>query len=115
NRKHDRCVEKGVCHNGDSTTPMRKQPQKSKARRLMGVIGYSIYLLAALAVGTAIGWIHQSPPIMGLIFGHKNPVDVFHSDTETVLILGCDEDLQDITEKVLKKQARSDMMLVARL
>ncbi len=77
-------------------------------------MGYFLLLCLALGIGSFVGWINQSSLIKNLIFSPKPPAETFHSNSVTLLILGCDEVLQDNTEKVLKKQARSDMMLIAK-
>ncbi len=96
--------------------PTRKKPQKSSsAKRVLGGVAYVCLLAAALGIGTFGGWISTSEVGSKLLFYHKTPKEAFGADTFTLLVLGCDEDLQDGTGKVLRKQARSDMMLVVKL
>jgi len=98
---------------------MSKQSRpKSGARKVLGAAGYCLFLLAALAIGSAAGWVNQSVVMTnwvkhGVLW--KKPQDTFGGDTVTLLILGCDEDLSTGGKKVLKKQARSDMMLIVKL
>ena len=93
----------------------KKTKSKAAPKRTLGGFGYAVFLLFALIIGTGAGWLNQSDVIRKIIFSPKDPKQTFGSDSVTLLILGCDEDLQDNTGKVLKKQARSDMMLVAKL
>ncbi|MDR3691937.1 MAG: LCP family protein [Fimbriimonas sp.] len=95
---------------------MKKKPtQTSMARRAFGGAGYCLVLFLALAFGTIAGWIKQSDVISKILFNPPAPKEAFHANSVTLLILGCDEDVADFTHKILKKYARSDMMLVARL
>jgi LCP family protein required for cell wall assembly len=93
----------------------KKSKSKAPTKNRWGSLGYAVFLVFALAIGTGAGWLNQSEVIRKMIFAPKDPKQTFGSDSVTLLILGCDEDLQDNTGKVLKKQARSDMMLVAKL
>ena len=92
---------------------------KSGAGKLLRGAGYGIFLFGALAVGSIAGWVHRSPTLGKMlkdsIFKPSAPQDTFKAHTLTLLILGCDEDLAPGGKKVLKKQARSDMMLIAKL
>lgn len=93
--------------------------------RVLGVIGYGIFLAVVLGMGSVAGWIGKSPVMWQLMLSkvgiHKAPEQVFGKNSLTLLILGCDEDqapnwsrtAQGV--KVLRKEARSDMMLVAKL
>jgi len=87
----------------------------STIRRVFGGVAYGVVLVLALLVGTVGGWIKQSPVIGKAIFNPKPPQEAFKANTVTLLILGCDEDIADFTHKVIKKYARSDMMLIAKL
>lgn len=76
----------------------------------------------ALIIGTMGGWAKRSPLLTHAIIGELEKkvgikqVDPFEDkDHLTFLLLGCDSDLSRGGKKVLKKYARSDMMLVARL
>jgi len=97
-------------------------PKKSNAPsgfvRVLRGTGYGLFLLIALAIGSAVGWIGQSKVAVDVIRSFFKPnvaEDTFKANTVTLLILGCDEDLSVGGAKVLKKQARSDMMLVVKL
>lgn len=92
----------------------RKSQAKPKWIGIVGAVGYGLFLVLALAVGTVGGWVRQSPLIVTALTDHRKPDEIFNQHTLTVLVLGCDEDLAPGGKKVLKKQARSDMMLVAK-
>ena len=98
---------------------MRKQSRSKSTSKSPGkAIGYGFFLFFALAIGTFAGWLHQSPTAESIVlqkFKSTPPQETFKSDAVTLLILGCDEDLAPGGKKVLKKQARSDMMLVVKL
>ena len=98
---------------------MRKKPSpKSNSGRVLKGIGYGAFLLLALAIGVTAGWIKNSNVMVGMLekaFKPKQAQETFKADTVTLLILGCDEDLAPGGKKVLKKQARSDMMLIAKM
>jgi LCP family protein required for cell wall assembly len=98
---------------------MRNQSRPpSGAGKILKSTGYGFFLFAALVVGTAAGWIGQSKVLVDMLKHGvlwKAPEQTFGSDTLTLLILGCDEDLSTGGKRVLKKQARSDMMLIAKL
>ncbi|AIE87617.1 Transcriptional regulator [Fimbriimonas ginsengisoli Gsoil 348] len=87
-------------------------------RRLVGGFVYGSLLLGAIAAGTGYRLLSESKVASALadkVIHHTSPNEVFHSNTTTLLLLGCDEDLAPGGKKVLRKQARSDMMLVAKL
>jgi LCP family protein required for cell wall assembly len=92
---------------------------------VLGGLGYAFFLVIALAVGSGYGWVSQSKTmtalVKGIIFDPKPPEEIFaNRDGITLLLLGCDEDryYRGVTangSNIRRKQARSDMMLVARL
>lgn len=84
---------------------------------MAAAFGYLTLLGGCLAVGTIMGWVKQSH-VAGEVFSeilHPHPpAEVFNGDENlTILILGCDQTLDERTKRVIKKQARSDMMLIA--
>jgi LCP family protein required for cell wall assembly len=88
-------------------------------KRFFGGVFYLVVLAVTLTVGTAAGWLNRSPVAVEVVrqelFG-ANPERVFNDRSSlTLLLLGCDEDLSYGGAKVLKRQARADMMLVAKL
>ncbi len=88
-------------------------------KRSLGVVGYALFLVFVLLIAAAAGWLRKSPVLTRIVLGElglaKKPAEVFNSSSQTFLILGCDEDLAPGGKVVLKKEARSDMMLVAKL
>ena len=96
----------------------KKSSPKTNSQRFLKGIGYGVFLLIALAIGITAGWIRKSHVMVDMIVKSFNPKEAqqtFKADTVTLLILGCDEDLAPGGKKVLKKQARSDMMLIAKM
>jgi LCP family protein required for cell wall assembly len=95
----------------------REKKKKSKARRIFGGIFYTLFCFVALALGSGAGWVNKSPVLVNILRENirpSNPNDVFAKDSLTVLLLGCDKDLYYGGKQVLKQEARSDMMLVAK-
>lgn len=90
--------------------------------RLKQALSYGLYgvlCVGALGAGAAAGWVGQSK--VGTAYARQTllnvkPADVFETtDGVNLLILGCDADVSPGGKKVLRKQARSDTMIVARL
>lgn len=72
----------------------------------------------AVGAGTILGYMGKSPLIQQIAIQriqNTPPEQIFRDDTINVLLLGCDEDRSYGGKKVLRQNARSDMMLVARL
>ena len=85
---------------------------------LLSGVFYVCFLIACLFVGTAAGWIKQSPTLGKLIVRHffpQDPVKAFGTHQFTILVLGCDEDRTTGGAKITESKARSDMMLVAQV
>jgi len=96
----------------------KKSRPNSGAGKFLRRAGYGLFLLLVLAVGSTAGWLSQSEVVTHMVkmgFNPRAPQDTFKANTVTLLILGCDEDLSTGGKRVLKKQARSDMMLIAKL
>jgi polyisoprenyl-teichoic acid--peptidoglycan teichoic acid transferase len=99
----------------------RRPRQRPIGIRILGALAYLLFCTAIFAIGAAAGWISQSPlGFKGFTTILRPPKvgtpDVFDGRSSiNLLILGCDEDLYYGGKQVLLKQARSDMMLVARL
>jgi LCP family protein required for cell wall assembly len=87
--------------------------------RILGAVGYGLFLLVVLTAATFFGWIRQSPLVATLvedaITGDSSPQKSFHKDAVTLLILGCDSDYTPGGRRITRKYSRSDMMLVAKL
>jgi len=95
---------------------MKRRPKpKSNARRVAGGIAYMMVLALALGAGTVAGWAGKNGGIIPKMLFAKPVEDTFHTDTLTVMILGCDQDIDEHTKKPIRKQARSDMMLIVKL
>lgn len=98
---------------------MRRPAPKPLWIKILGGIFYVAVCISALGAGAFSSWIGSSPVALA---GFKQavfqtpPQDIFeHKPSINILILGCDEDRAPGGKKVLREQARSDMMLVARL
>jgi LCP family protein required for cell wall assembly len=99
---------------------------KPSAKQILGGVGYASWLGTALVIGSFLGWASRSPMLSTIV---KNPLGWVNTDpriafggrnTETLLILGCDEDrfyrgTKLHGQNIYKKFARSDMMLVTKL
>ncbi len=86
--------------------------------KLLGTTVYVLYCFVCLGIGTVAGWIGQSEVLVEVLTAkitNQTPDETFRSKALNLLVLGCDVDLAYGGKKVLKQQARSDMMLVARL
>lgn len=97
---------------------MQRTKPRSIWKRLLGYVAYSLLILFVFGASSVAGYIKSSPFLSSVIrqtIKHETPKDVFSQDSMTVLILGCDEDLSYGGAKVLRSQARSDMILVAKL
>jgi len=90
--------------------------------RIVGWVLYTLLCLVALAGGTLFGYARKSPLLITMIKTALNPpkvgdAEIFdgNKDGVNLLVLGCDQDLYYKGEFVITKQARADMILVARL
>lgn len=99
----------------------KKQPMW---RRALGVLLYSLFLSTVVVVGSFFGWAGQSKVISEVskqVVMGTSAEEVFRDEFNlpknhlTILILGCDEDRTPGGRKVVNTQARSDMIMVARL
>jgi len=91
----------------------------SGLRKVLRAGAYVTFLGVALAGGTAMGWLGKSKVAASFVqqtLSNTSPQEIFgNKQAVTLLILGCDEDVSYGGTKVLRKQARSDSMLVAKL
>lgn len=82
-------------------------------------IFYLAFCALVLVGGAAAGWLQSSDVLSGLVnqsIFNVPPRKVFRDASHlNLLILGCDETRDPRTKQILKKNARSDMMLVAQL
>jgi LCP family protein required for cell wall assembly len=92
---------------------------KSRWRRYVGVGSYIFLLAFCLFAGAMAGWINSSALVRTVAYQwltHKTPQEAWGGkDSVTLLVLGCDEDLYYGGKQIIHQQARSDMMLVAKL
>ncbi len=93
-----------------------------KQIQILKRFGYAAVCCWVLLIGVSFFWLKQSPVLTKAVTRQVEqavgiePADPFEGkDHLTILVLGCDSDLSRGGKKVLKKYARSDMMLVARL
>ena len=97
------------------------KPSQKPRKKAFGIVFYLFILCCAVGVGAGSEWIGRSGIVRGFFLGEiipvlrKDPQQVFGSNHVTLLVLGCDEDRAYGGRKILRKNARSDMMLVARL
>lgn len=97
---------------GNSSRP------KSLFARIVSGVAYALFLATALVGGTAAGWVGKTPQSKELVtqlIVREKPAEVFQDKTLTLLLLGCDVDLSTGGARVLRKAARTDMMLIAKL
>lgn len=105
---------------GIRSTPMSKIKAKQKPRwkRVLGMAFYAVFCSVVLLGAALARWVSESDVLAaGFVqrLRAETPDRVFDRDSINLLILGCDEDRAYGGAKVLRTQARSDMMLVARL
>jgi LCP family protein required for cell wall assembly len=85
----------------------------------LGLLTYGSYCAAALAGGAALGWIGQSAVATEMLrdtIQLRQPRSAFdHAPSVNLLVLGCDEDRTPGGRRVVKTEARSDMILVVRI
>lgn len=97
------------------------EPSPSR-RRWLGYVAYGIACLAALLIGAGAGWLTRSPLLAEAVGNQvKDVVGIERekpfegASTLTLLVLGCDADYTRGGKKIVRKHARSDMMMVVRL
>ncbi|MEA2554379.1 MAG: polyisoprenyl-teichoic acid--peptidoglycan teichoic acid transferase, partial [Fimbriimonadaceae bacterium] len=87
--------------------------------RIVGGVFYLAFCLIILAAGALAGWIYSSPVVrtvvMRSIFHQRPEASWGGKESVNLLVLGCDEDRYYGGKQIIHEQARSDMMLVARL
>jgi polyisoprenyl-teichoic acid--peptidoglycan teichoic acid transferase len=100
---------------------MRKREPRKKPLwiRILGATFYIAFCGAILSASSVAGWLMQSDMgrlVVTRTIWPKDPDEVFNGQDMTILVLGCDEDRsQGGGARVLRENARSDMMLVAKL
>jgi LCP family protein required for cell wall assembly len=97
--------------------PSRRQTTPTW-KKILGALFYTVFCAFVLLLGAGAQWVGRSPTLVSVLTGellNRDPQDVFLSDSTTLLVLGCDEDRSYGGKTITRKNARSDMMLVARL
>ncbi|CAN5367666.1 hypothetical protein BH11ARM1_BH11ARM1_00370 [soil metagenome] len=119
---------------------MRNTSERPRWKKVLSGTLYGLFLFALFAGGTAAGWIKKSPLLSTMainLIAPKDPKTVFHGNSVTLLILGCDQDVlgtysygfrKNLARKFLetgerphvsravdRSKARTDMILVAKL
>ena len=87
-------------------------------KRVYGGLAYAFLILLVLFLSSIAGYVHSSPALSAVIrqtIYRETPKDVFKREALTLLVLGCDQDLSYGGKKVLKANARSDMIFVAKI
>lgn len=96
-------------------------PQDQKRplwKTLLKGFGFLLLCSFGLGAGTILGFSNRSEVMKAIgiqTLKKTPPQEIFHDDSINLLLLGCDEDRAYGGKKILREQARSDMMLVARL
>ena len=112
-------ARKPVPKKAQKRRPTTKSKAVAKRTSIGSIVGYACWLGLWLIAGTCLGWVKQSR-VANAVFSElmhpRPPEEVFAGDENlTLLLLGCDQVVDEKTKKVLKRQARSDMMLIANL
>lgn len=100
---------------------MRRQEfrRTTKGRSALGIVGYLLFCALLLAGGTLFGWLQQSPLATQMLRDtvlRREPKEAWGGKPSvTLLLLGCDEDRYYGGKQIIHEQARSDLMLVAKL
>lgn len=92
-------------------------PRPLWVRILRGTLWTALCTLA-IGAGTILGWTGRSEVLQQITLQtikRTPPSEIFHDDSITLLLLGCDEDRAYGGKTILKENARSDMMLVAKI
>lgn len=96
---------------------MPSRERSSKAKRFFGALFYFAFCLTAFAIACVYGWGARSPIIKKLLNpfeNHPSARQAFSSKEQTILVLGCDQDVYWQSQFVMKHKARADMIMVAR-
>lgn len=98
----------------------KRPPKKPLWIRIAGILVYSLVCLAAISIGALYSWVNQSAFMRQVLLSKLGipppaPAEVFQKDSINVLILGADEDRVYGRIKPIRLQARSDMMLLAKV
>jgi LCP family protein required for cell wall assembly len=97
---------------------MTNDRKKPLWKTILKVSVYGALCAFAIAAGSLMGYVGKSPLLTQIALQQamkKPPEEVFRGDVINVLLLGCDEDRAHGGKKILRQNARSDMMLLARV
>lgn len=88
-------------------------------KRILGGVFYGAVCITCLVVGALAAWINSSPVVRTVLlqsFSRQTPAEAWHGkDSVNLLVLGCDEDWYYKGIQRIHDQARSDVMLIAKL
>lgn len=95
------------------------RPRRRLFARILTGILYLAFCAVAVTAGALVGWVNQSKVLSAIgsqLVRRTDPQEVFQNKSAlNLLVLGCDEDRAPGGKKILKQNARSDMMMLARL
>jgi polyisoprenyl-teichoic acid--peptidoglycan teichoic acid transferase len=90
--------------------------KQSPTRAVAKTVLYALFLGILLLLGVLVRWISESKVMSAGLRDYFTPIQtVFHANHVIVLVLGCDDDKTQYSTKILKKSARSDMMMLVNL
>jgi len=99
--------------------PQVKKKAEPATKRILGGVFYACFCAFCLFGGAIVAWLNSSAVVRTVLLQslrHTNPRDAFGGkDSVNLLVLGCDEDRYYGGDQIIHHQARSDMMLVAKL
>ncbi len=86
--------------------------------KVLNTVIYVVFLTICALLGAVFHWARESPIVQEVAkqkILQTNPEQVFDQETSiTMLVLGCDEDRDPESSKVVVKNARSDMMFLVK-
>ena len=97
---------------------MAKDSKKPMWKTLLKGTAFVLLCSFAIGAGSILGFTGKSAVMKEMMIqrlSNTPPQEIFHDDSINLLLLGCDEDRAYGGKKILREQARSDMMLVAKL
>ena len=101
------------------TKPKPKRQSEPRWKRIVGYSFYGFFCAFCLISGALVAWINSSAVVRTVLLQslqHKSPEEAWGGkDSVNLLILGCDEDWYYKGTQLIHSQARSDMILVAKL
>jgi LCP family protein required for cell wall assembly len=99
--------------------PRQSKPDKPRWKRIFGGVFYGLICVFCIVGGALAAWITSSDVVRTVLrqsLYHTSPEEAWGGkDSVNLLVLGCDEDWYYKGSQLIHPQARSDMMLVAKL